>query len=173
VFDAASPGLETLLALVEGTRAGAEVGHPGIEKGICFPLRYLKLASMQQIPSLERREALEGILARTLCLGLLSYLMNLKFGSRAAVPKVDTDRVINEWLPKSMIADHLLFRGEFPRVAPEIPAGFDALWELEIEPTVKANCQVGRWGIGKIHAYFRNLFAAGALLGLSLDQTTN
>ncbi len=167
MFAATQAHSEAFLAVVKGLQSPMILGRS--EVGIwCFASRFMDISSTAQLPS-AARGSLQTTLDMTFYVGLMSHLLSYTFPTRTSVERVDMEVLVVDWALYALVADRT---GLTSDASPVLSLVFEHYWRTAIEPTVRGHCKIGWLGIGKYHSYFRNLFAAGALLGLMFDMRT-
>jgi len=170
VFDKVKLKCEIFLGIVRGSNKGSEIGHPGIERALCFPSRFLKESSTATLPT-ALRVAIDDIIEDTFFLGLVCHLFLWKFPTRGNVERVNMDTLVHTWGLNALVADNMM--KTYSKDLNELPRRvFESYFSSKIEPTLKKQFKLGFWNLGKCHSYFRNLFFSGALLGMQFDLTT-
>ncbi len=166
IYDTIKPDCEKFIAMLEGKQ---EVTIEGYSKVMCFPRRFLKVASTSDLPSLQK-VPLEENLEKTFSMGLVSYWFNTGFPTRNDYIHVNFTLHIPKWLRDSVIAD-IKLKG-WAKEYGEVGKTFRQLYDAEVEPFLKSEFRVGLLKRGVYRSYFRNIFYAGVLLALSIDLAT-
>jgi len=166
IYDKVKPDCEKFVAMLEGKQ---EVTIEGYSDVLCFPRRFLKVASTFDLPNLQR-VPLEEKLEKTFSIGLVSYWFNTVFPTRNDYMHVDFNSHIPKWLRDAVIAD-IKLKG-WAKEYGEAEKTFRHLYDIEVEPVLKSVFKVGLLKSGVYRSYFRNIFYAGVLLALSIDLAT-
>lgn len=164
------PQMEVFLDVVRGVRDGARIGHPGIERALCFPGRFLRSQSTANLPA-ALKITMDEIIDNVFFLGLLCHFSLHTFPTRGDVHRVALERLFEAWLPESLIADRTM--KTYSTSANRLPDRlFESYFVKHIKPTLKTQFKLGFWSLSKSHSFFRNLFFAGARLGMHFDMMT-
>lgn len=168
VFDKVWPSGLKLLDVVYGIRSGEAYGH-GARSPLNFPARFMKVASIRELTP-DKGPAIQTVLGQTFSLGLMCHLVIWQFPTRGQIEQVDIQALEKEWLLESLVADQ--------QMKPLDKAGevstlqiFDRYYRIVVEEVLKS-AGVGFFGRAQTPSFFRNLFCAGWLLGMSLDLAT-
>jgi len=171
VFDKVKSKCDLFLGIVRGTNKGNEIGHPGIERAMCFPSRFLKKPSTIDLPD-TLRMLIDDVIDSTFYLGLISHLYLHTFPTRSNVERIDIDNLIYKWGLQALIADRLM--KTYSKKANDLPRRvFESYYYSKIEPILKKQLKVGFWIRGQCRSYLRNLFFSGARLGMLFDLMTS
>jgi len=170
IYDEVKPDCEKFIAVLEGTQ---EVTIEGYSDTLCFPRRFLKVASTSNLPTLQR-VPLEEKLEKTFSIGLVSYWFSVVFPTRNNYMNVDFNAHIPKWLRDSVVADMKLkfLAEESKQEGGGVDMVFRHLYDVEVEPVLKSVFKVGLLRRGVYRSYFRNIFYAGVLLPFSIDLAT-
>ena len=170
VFNTVKSNCEVFIRIVEGLSEGSEVGHAGIERVLCFPKRFLKKPSVDALSD-ELRIMIDSIIRDTFLLGLMSHLFLFTFPTRGDAERVDIDGLFYQWLPEALIADRRMkeYNKEINRLPLRV---FESYFSSSIDLVLKEKFRVGFWKRGQCHSFLKNLFFAGARLGMMFDLKT-
>jgi len=173
VFNKVKSKCEIFLAMVKGPIGSSGIGDTEIERAMrvmCFPVRYLNQPSTAAMPD-GPGVVIEDIIEETFFLGLMCHLGLTKFPTRSDVQIVDMDALFDKWILSTLISDTKMrtYDKEYGRVPSHL---FESLYRSNIEPVLKEQFGFGFWKRGKSRTFFRNLFFAGACLGMHCDLMT-
>ena len=170
VFKRVKSKCATFLGIARGTNKGQDIGVPGVERALCFPVRFLKKPSTAALPD-SARVATDDIIENTFLMGLMCHLFLNAFPTRDNTKQVNMDTLVRTWGPKTLVADEMM--KTYNKDLNELPLRvFESYFISRIEPTLKKQLRLGFWNLGKCHSYFRNLFFSGTLLGMEFDLMT-
>jgi hypothetical protein len=169
VFDIVWPSGLRLLDVVFGIQQGEAYGH-GARSPLNFPARFMKVASIRELTS-DKGPAVQAVLDQTLRLGLMCHLVIWQFPTRVHMDQVDISALEKKWLLEALVADQLM--------KPLDKAGevstlqiFDCYYRIFGEAVLKS-AGIDFFGRAQTPSFFRNLFCAGWLLGMSFDLATS
>ncbi len=167
VFQTVHDQCDFFLGVVRGTRPGVDIGHPDIERGLCFPKRFLKVSSTEALPT-ESRLAVEQVLDDTFYLGLTCYLLLNSFPTRSQVTTVDVERLLLGWAHFALVANHKM--RAYNKDLNELPSRmFEAFFRSTAQPDLESHVKLGFWKRSQVHSFLTNLFFSGAQLGMHTD----
>ncbi|MBM3118801.1 MAG: hypothetical protein FJ006_04490 [Chloroflexi bacterium] len=114
---------------------------------------------------------MNDILADTFFLGLVCHLFLNKFPTRDNVDRVDTQALVNAWIPESLVADAIMkaYNKDLNMLPLRI---FEFHYRTKIEPVLNKQLKMGFWSRAKCRSYFRNLFFSGARFCMLFDLAT-
>ena len=170
VFGNVRSKCEMFIAMVEGLIEGSEIGFPEIERGMCFPRRFLKQTSTAALPD-ALRVTIDTIIEQTFFLGLMCHLFLAEYPTRADVEQVNMETLFHKWVPQALVADRHL-KG-YGRHLNELPTrAFESYYNRTIQPALKGQFRLGFWNRTRCESYFNNLFSSGVVLGMYFDLMT-
>ncbi len=170
-FDALAPMGYGFLDIVKGrVENGRSFGQPEIGRSICFPERFLGARSVDQLAS-PLTERIGEILDRIFFEGLLFHLLVASFPTRRRIPELDISALREAWYVNALVASRLM-RDYDKDAGGEASFLFKSLIDEEIDPYLKDVARVGIWKRAKAHSNLKNLYFAGALLGMMADTAT-
>ncbi len=164
------PLCNSLIRVLQGVKNGDEIGFPGIENKISFPICVLKQQSVEMLPA-ETRNIADDIIHDTFLLGLISHLLLCDYPSRNNYESVDIKAVMDMLAPKIMSSSSKMrkYNKEFNTVPVLI---FENYYDNNIVPVLKEQLKLGTMSRASARNYFINLFFSGARFGEQLDKET-
>lgn len=168
-FESLAPLGGRFLDVVKGRRQSLG-SRPPVGRSICFPERFLRTRSVDQLGS-PVAEQLSEILDRTFFNGLLFHLFTASFPTRDRIPDLNVSALEDEWSINALVASRVM-RDYDKEAGGEPSLVFRSLFNEKIEPYPKNVLRVGIWNRGKARSNLKNLYFAGALLGMIADIAT-
>jgi len=169
-FSKLEPGLQPFFDVIRGLGDGAPLGHPGIGAALSFPSRFLRTPSVATLPR-PLGDLLDTIVKQAFFLGLATHFSLHTFLTRSAIDKVQVASLLKEWFPFSLMASELL--SEYSKEANDLPRRiFEWYFDVHAKPALGGSFGLGFWRLGKARSFFRNLYFAGARLGIQFDLST-
>jgi len=170
VFDKVKSKCEIFLAMVKGPIGSSGIDNPEIERVICFPMRFLNQPSTATMPD-ALQVTIEEAIEETFFLGLRCHLGLTTSPTRSDVGRVNMDTLFNIWILDAVVADTKM--KIYNKECCGAPARFfEFFYNSKIEPALKEQFKLGFWKRSKCFSFFRNLFFAGACLGMHCDLVT-
>lgn len=162
--------LEVFFDVIAGRADGSRLAHPGIGAGLSFPSRFLGGRSLKALPG-PVQEALDNLIHQNFFLGLVSHFLLHTFPTRSEVERVDIASLLKEWFLSSLIANELM--REYSKATNELPRRIcEWYFERDVKPVLRGPLRFGFWRVAKARSFFRNLYFAGARLGIQVDLAT-
>jgi hypothetical protein len=151
--------------------AANSIPIPDYGKAICFPYRFLGKPSITSLPK-QAGDKLSNTLDDIFFAGLNFHFFWATFPTRKEYKNINTDALRGKWLLDALVADKIMgkfYQGEGGRMAKDL---FDNRYSSTCEPLLKNEIRVGFFKRGMCKAFFRNIYWAGALLGVQYDMAT-
>lgn len=142
-----------------------------IEVAICFPYRFLGKPSIFALPK-QAGDNLSNTLDDIFFSGLNFHFFWATFPTRKEYKNVDIDALKSKWLLDALLADKTMgkfYQGEGGQMAKDL---FDIRYSSTCESLLKEEIKVGFFKRGMCKAFFKNIYWAGALLGVQYDMAT-
>ena len=170
-FDPLAPMGYEFLDIVKGrVETGRAFGQPETGRSICFPERFLRARSVDQLAS-PLAEQTSEMLDRIFFEGLLFHLLVASFSTRSRIPELDISALREAWYVDALLASRFM-RDYDKDAGGEASFLFKSLIDEEIDPYLKDVARFGIWKRAKAHSNLENLYFAGALLGMMADAAT-
>lgn len=162
---------EPFLRSTKDIEAANNISIPDYGKAICFPYRFLGKPSTSSLPTQEGAQ-LSNTLDDIFFAGLNFHFFWATFPTRKEYKNINTEALMGKWLLDALVADKIMgkfYRGEGGQMANNL---FDIRYSSTCEPFLKKDIRVGFFKRGMCKAFFRNIYWAGALLGVQYDMAT-
>jgi hypothetical protein len=170
VFNTVKPVFVKYIGICLGFNKGYELGHPGIEDGLCFTKRILNKQSTESMNNSDKN-IIEKLIEDTFFLGFVSHLLLYNFPTRNFIDNVNLNILAEKWSIETLRADQIMMNFDKTYVD-WLKALFNKHYNTNVQPFLKNQMKIGFWKMGKCDSYFNNLFYAGSLLGLMSDLET-
>lgn len=170
VFNTVKPVFVKYIGICLGFNKGYELGHPNIEKGLCFMERIFNKRSTESIKNPEKN-IIEKLIKDTFFLGFASYLMLYHFPTRNLIENININILAEKWSIETLRAEQIMINVD-ETLIDWLKAIFNQHYSTNVQPFLKNQMKIGFWKMGKCDSYFNNLFYAGSLLALMSDLET-
>ncbi|QEX16146.1 hypothetical protein FRZ44_14380 [Hypericibacter terrae] len=162
--------LEGFFDIVTGSADGGRLGHPGLGAALSFPRRFLRASSLKMLPG-ATQTASNKLIRQHFYLGLISHFLLRTFPTRSETGRVDVAALLAEWFPSSLVANELM--RQYSKDANDLPLRiFEWHFERDTKLVVRGVFGFGFWRTAKAKSFFRNMYFAGARLGMMFDLAT-
>ncbi|OGW38579.1 MAG: hypothetical protein A2Y97_13160 [Nitrospirae bacterium RBG_13_39_12] len=144
---------------------------PDYGKAICFPYRFLRKPSVSTMQG-QGGEKLSNALDEIFFTGLNFHFFWSTFPTRKEYQNVDVDALKSKWLLEALLADKTMgrfYQGQGGQMANNI---FAVRYSTTCEPLLKEEIKISFFKRGMCKSFFRNIYWAGALLGVQYDMAT-
>lgn len=162
---------ELFLGSAKDIEVANSISIPDYGKAICFPYRFLGKPDVSAFPN-QAGDKLSNTLDSIFFSGLNFHFFWATFPTRKEYKNVDIDTLKSKWLLEALVADKTMgkfYQGEGGQIAKDL---FDIRYSTTCEPLLKQEIKVGFFKRGMCKAYFKNIYWAGALLGVQYDMAT-
>ncbi len=162
---------EPFLKATKDIEAANSIGIPDYGKALCFPYRFLKKPSTTAIPN-QAGEPLSEVLDGVFFTGLNFHFFWATFPTRERYDQVDITALKESWLRGALIADRTMgnfYHGEGGQMAKNL---FDVYYSNMCEAVLTKEIKIGFLKRGGCKSFFKNIYWAGALLGVQYDMAT-
>jgi len=166
-FSAFEPSLPAFFDVVRGLDDGRSLG---IGASMCFPSRFLEKPSTRDLPP-SSAELLDDLIQQVFFLGLATHYLLHTFPTRSELPNVHVPSLLQEWARHSLMAStHLR---HYSRDANDLPRRIYEWWfDAKAKTNLQRTFHFGFWRLAKTRSFLRNLYFAGASLGMHSDLMT-
>lgn len=162
VLEKSEDNLTEFFAIINGKKKHANMGT------MDFPLRFLK-----GILDAEKSRLLNSIIVDSFMVGYVFHFMFHRFLTRDKIESVDFDRLYNNWLKHSIIAD--IEQKEYNDEHDGAPEEYFNMYYKENRKYDKAFTSVFKIGFSqksKVYSFMRNIMFGGSIYAMSFDLAT-
>lgn len=162
---------EPFLRSAKDIEVANSIAIPDYGNAICFPYRFLGEPSVSALPK-QAGDKLSNTLDAIFFSGLNFHFFWATFPTRKEYKNVDIDALKSKWMLEALIADKTMgkfYQREGGQMAKDL---FDIRYSTTCEPLLKQEIKVGFFKRGMCKAFFKNIYWAGALLGVQYDMAT-
>lgn len=170
IYGKLKPISDTFLDIVKGLDSGITIYRKDVGKALNFSKRFLKKSSVADFPQ-SQREKLEVIIEEGFLVGIVFHFLTWAMPTRSNLERVSTETLMQRWQWEALVADNIMKKySEELHSIPDV--FFKYFYETQIHPSLKEISRLGFWVSAKCRSFFKNLFFAGARLGMYWDACT-
>lgn len=170
VFGKVKSKCEIFLAMVKGPIGDSGIGNLGIERFMCFPMRFLSQPSTATMTG-ALRVTIEDVIEETFFLGLRCHLGLWRFPTRSDMQRVNMDTLFDIWIQDALVSTAMM--RTYSKECRGVPTRlFEYFYSSTVEPTLKEQFRLGFFKRSRCRWFFSNLFFTGASLGMRFDLMT-
>jgi hypothetical protein len=148
-----------------------EIPIPNYGQAICFPSRFLGKSSIDELPN-QVSEKLSNAIDIIFFSGLKFHLFWATFPTRKEYKNVHAENLKSQWLLEAILSDQTMknfYTGEGGAMSKDI---FEKYYTNHCLGLLKNDLKIGFFKRGICKSFFRNIYWAGALLGVQYDMAT-
>jgi hypothetical protein len=145
-----------------------EINHKS--EGFNYVLGFNRIAEEYNTNNQETVKIYKQHLELTLYLGMLTHINTSTFPTRNMFKQVDLNQIKKEWFVNAICAD--VEMNGYDHGNPVSRCIFKQYYVNRIKPSIQDDLKIGSIKMGKVDAYFWNLFLAGVFLVFVCDLAT-